>query len=130
MEAKRQILILEDVQLLVNTFYGKVREDNLLGPIFNARIQDRWPEHLQKMYAFWETLLLDEHTYHGRPFPPHATLPVEHQHFERWKALFTETVDSIFTGEKADEAKQRAAAIAKMFEMKVEHFRGNRGAIM
>lgn len=130
MEAKQQILTLTDVKLLVNTFYDVVRNDDLLSPIFNSRIEDRWAEHLEKMYTFWQTLLLDEHTYHGRPFPPHAMLPVGHDHFERWKALFTQTVDNLFTGEKADEAKHRAANIAKMFELKVAHFQGNRGAIM
>lgn len=130
MEAQREILDLDDVKLLVNTFYGKIREDDLLSPIFNNRIEDHWPEHLQKMYNFWQTLLLDEHTYNGRPFPPHATMPVKHEHFERWKGLFNQTVDELFTGDKAEEAKSRAANIAKMFEIKVAHFQGNSGAIM
>ena len=129
MEEKRRILTLYDVKLLVNTFYGKVREDELLAPIFNARIEDRWPHHLEKMYSFWQTTLLEEHTYSGRPFPPHATLSVEHQHFERWVALFTQTIDELFTGDKADEAKWRAAKIAQMFEIKVWHFQNNPGAI-
>ena len=58
----RDILDLEDVKQLVDTFYAKVREDNMLAPVFNERIQDRWPEHLEKMYRFWQTVLLDEHT--------------------------------------------------------------------
>lgn len=75
MEGKRQIANLDDVKLLVDTFYGKVRADALLGPVFDARIQDRWPVHLEKMYSFWQTTLLGEHTYTGRPFPAacHAT---------------------------------------------------------
>ena len=125
MEGEREILNLDDVKLLVDTFYSKVREDDLLAPVFNSRIADRWPHHLEKMYTFWQTTLLGEHTYSGRPFPPHATLPVAHQHFERWVLLFTQTIDGLFTGEKAAEAKWRAAKIAEMFEFKVWHFQNN-----
>ncbi|MGN6179239.1 MAG: group III truncated hemoglobin [Mucilaginibacter sp.] len=129
MEGKRQIAHLDDVKLLVDTFYSKVRADALLGPVFDERIKDRWPVHLEKMYTFWQTTLLGEHSYTGRPFPPHATLPVEHKHFERWVALFTQTLDELFTGEKAEEARWRATKIAEMFELKVWHFQNHPGAI-
>jgi hemoglobin len=77
------------------------------------------------MYSFWQTLLLEEHTYNGRPFPPHMNLPVGHEHFEHWLNLFTQTIDELFTGQKADEAKWRAANIAKMFESKIAYFRNH-----
>jgi hemoglobin len=129
MNEQRDITNLDDVKLLVNTFYGKVQGDDLLSPVFNSRINGNWAPHLEKMYTFWQTTLLGEHTYSGRPFPPHATMPVNHQHFERWVMLFTQTVDELFTGEKADEAKWRAQKIAQMFEMKVWHFQNHPGAI-
>lgn len=69
---KQDILTIEDVKLLVNSFYDKIRRDELLGPVFNGIIQDRWPVHLEKMYRFWQTVLLQEHTYFGSPFLPHA----------------------------------------------------------
>jgi hemoglobin len=47
---------LSDVRLLVDSFYEKVRGDNVLGKIFNDAIGDHWPEHLEKMYAFWQTV--------------------------------------------------------------------------
>ncbi|RYG01253.1 MAG: group III truncated hemoglobin [Chitinophagaceae bacterium] len=119
-----EILNLDDIKLLVNTFYEKVKEDEILGPVFNAKIQDRWPEHLEKMYRFWQTLLLEERTYFGRPFPPHAQLPVEWKHFERWMNLFTATVDELFIGIKADEAKWRAGKMAELFNAKIQHFKG------
>lgn len=122
---KDDILSLDDIKLLVDTFYGKVREDNLIGPIFNQRIQDRWPEHLAKMYTFWQTVLLGEHTYYGSPFPPHAQLPIEHRHFQRWLLLFGETIDNLFSGKIAKEAKLRADKMAQMFEYKIEHYRNN-----
>lgn len=119
------ILNIEDVKLLVNTFYDKVRNDNLLAEIFNDRIQDNWQVHLEKMYRFWQTVLLNEHTYYGSPFPPHAKLPVVQIHFDRWLFLFFETIDEKFEGEKAKEAKWRAEKMAEMFYHKIEYFKNN-----
>lgn len=119
----KEIKTLDDIKLLVNTFYSSVRKDEMIGPIFDEKIQDRWDGHLQKMYTFWQTILLDKHTYDGRPFPPHANLPVEREHFDRWILLFNQTVEQLFEGEKADEAKWRAAQMAKMFHSKIEYFR-------
>lgn len=119
----REITTLDDIKLLVNTFYSRVQKDELIGPVFNEKIQDRWEEHLQKMYTFWQTLMLDEQTYFGRPFPPHANLPVKKEHFDRWILIFSQTVDELFEGEKTDEIKWRASQMAKMFHSKIEYFR-------
>jgi hemoglobin len=123
MTTLRDITNIEDIQLLVNTFYAKVQKDDLIGAIFNEKIDDRWPEHLEKMYRFWQTILLEEHTYSGSPFPPHKQLPVEKQHFNRWMEIFTETVDSLYTGPLAEEAKLRGQNMAEMFNYKIEYFR-------
>ncbi|RUT68453.1 group III truncated hemoglobin [Flavobacterium cupreum] len=121
--ATQDISSLGDIKLLVNTFYAKVQEDDLIGPIFNERMLGRWPEHLEKMYRFWQTILLEEHTYSGSPFPPHKQLPVNQTHFDRWMEIFTATVDFLFVGKLADEAKVRAANMAYMFNYKIEYFR-------
>lgn len=118
---KSDIRNLTDIKLLVDTFYGKIRKDNLLKDIFNERIEDRWPEHLEKMYRFWQTVLLEEHTYYGSPFPPHAKLPVDRKHFGQWVQLFYETVDELFTGEKAERAKWQGERMAEMFQTKIEY---------
>lgn len=125
MAGQAEILSLEDIKLLVDTFYDRIREDELLGPIFNERIQDRWPIHLEKMYKFWQTVLLQEHTYFGSPFPPHAQLPVGHEHFAAWLALFNKTVDDLFAGEKASEAKWRAQKMAELFEAKIDYMKNH-----
>jgi len=119
---KNDIATLQHVKLLVDTFYGKVQTDELIGPIFNSVIKN-WQPHLEKMYSFWQTVLLHEHTYFGSPFPPHAKLPVSPAHFERWLFLWTNTVDSFFEGAKADEAKWRGQAMADMFMAKIDYFR-------
>lgn len=105
----------EDIQTLVDSFYAKVRVDELIGPVFNDVAKVDWNEHLPKLYDFWNDLLLGSDLYHGRPFPPHTVLGLEIQHFERWLQLFTATVDEHFTGLKALEAKQRALRIGQNF---------------
>ncbi len=126
MEMERpDINTLADIKRLVDTFYAKVKDDPLIGPIFKERIQDRWPEHLDKMYRFWQGILLGEQTYNGRPFPPHAQLSIDLEHFERWLALFRATVDELYAGPVADEAKFRANSIANVFYNKLRYFRDN-----
>lgn len=122
---KKEIQNIEDIKIIVDTFYGKVREDEMLADVFNNVIQDRWPQHLEKMYRFWQTVLLEEHTYNGSPFIPHVNLPVEKEHFDRWLKLFYATVDDFYIGEKADRAKWQGERMAQMFHMKIEHYRNN-----
>ncbi len=119
---KTEIQNIDHIRLLVNNFYGKVRQDELLGPIFNNLIQDRWPQHLDKMYRFWQTVLLEEHTYNGSPFMPHAKLPVNQLHFNRWMQLFTAVIDEFFWGTRAEKAKIQAQKMADMFLYKIQYY--------
>ena len=118
---KTDISTFEDIQLLVNTFYSKIRIDELLGGIFAGIISD-WEPHLQKMYRFWQSILLGENTYNGRPFPPHAKMRLQQQHFDRWLKLWHETLDENFSGPVADDAKMRAQSIANIFVSKIAYF--------
>ncbi len=123
MKQIKEIQNLDDIKLLVDSFYGRVRKDDLLKDIFDNVIQDRWPQHLEKMYRFWQTVLLGEYTYEGTPFPPHAPLPVSKEHFDRWIVLFESTVDTYFIGEKAERAKWQGNRMASMFLSKIEFYR-------
>lgn len=108
-----------DVRLMVDEFYGAVREDELLNPIFTDVAQVDWAHHLPKMYAFWNGLILDLPGYAGAPFPPHAVLPVNRGHFTRWLELFRATVDRLFIGPRAQRAKDVAGSIAHTFAMRM-----------
>jgi hemoglobin len=119
MNAPRDITTSDDVRTLVDSFYERVMRDDLLAPIFNDFAQVDWAMHLPIMYRFWESMLLGAGTYQGAPFPKHAVLPVQKEHFSRWLALFVETVDAHFSGSKADEAKGRAASIADTFAQRM-----------
>jgi hemoglobin len=121
----KDILDIKDIKILVDKFYSKVQANEVLAPVFEERIKDRWPEHLEKMYRFWQTVLLDEHTYSGSPFAPHAKLPLKEEHFGHWLNLFRETIDENFTGAKAEEAKWRADKMASMFYHKHQYFKNN-----
>lgn len=112
-----------EIEILVNSFYERIRKDELLSPIFEGIIQDNWPLHLEKMYRFWESLLLGKNTYSGSPFAPHAKMPIEAEHFERWLELFNTTVDDLFHGDVAEEAKNRASKIAFMFQHKIDYLK-------
>ncbi|GGW22229.1 group III truncated hemoglobin [Arenibacter certesii] len=112
-----------DIHRLVETFYSKIKEDPMLAPIFNEVIKEDWEVHIKKMYSFWGTVLLNKRTYYGNPFMPHADLPVEKIHFDRWLLLFNETRNENFEGEKAEEAKWRAQKMAEMFHHKIRLYR-------
>ena len=109
----------EDVRTLVDSFYARVGRDDLLAPVFNDFAHVDWSTHLPIMYRFWESMLFGAGSYEGAPFPKHAVLPVQKEHFARWLALFVETVNAHFTGPKADEAKGRAASIADTFAQRM-----------
>lgn len=112
-----------DIKIMVNEFYGKVRADEMLAPIFATRVDDgAWEKHLERMVDFWGTILLFQGDYKGNAFPKHVGLNIGAAHFDRWLLLFQKTVDEHFYGKKADEAKERAAKMAQMFSSKLQYF--------
>ena len=106
----------EDIKIMVDKFYEKVKLDSLLGPVFS---NVDWPHHLPIMYDFWSSMLLGDQTYKGNPLQKHLALPIQREHFSRWLVLFKETVDENFEGEKAEEVKMRADSIAGIFQYKM-----------
>lgn len=121
---KPDILTRADVELLVNTFYDHVQKNEVLGPIFNDVAQVDWGHHLPKMYSFWASIILGEHSYAGNPMLIHLQLSrlthLSETQFSEWLTLFTQTVDSLFEGENANEAKLRAGNIARLMLYKIE----------
>lgn len=120
---KHDITAREDVELLVNTFYSKVNENATLSPIFNEISKVDWPHHLPKMYSFWSSLLLGEQSYTGNPMVKHIDLSrqtdMTEVQFSTWLLLFNQTVNELFAGDKAEEAKSRAANIARLMQHKI-----------
>lgn len=87
----------ETIAALVDRFYAKVREDSLLGPVFNGAIGDHWPEHLATLTDFWTSVLLASGRYKGNPMMAHLAIPqMDQHHFSRWIELWGETTAEVF----------------------------------
>lgn len=122
--SKTDITTREDIILLVDTFYKKVKTDKTLGFIFNDVAKIDWQHHLPKMYSFWSSILLGEQSFTGNPMQKHVSLSkittMTSTEFSEWLLLFTTTVDELFVGETANEAKIRAGNIARLMLHKIE----------
>ena len=121
--AKPDITGRPEIERLVNAFYHRVRTDETLGFIFDRVAKIDWDTHLPRMYAFWETVLFRSGGYVGNPLAAHAKLAplteMGREQFDRWLALFCETVDDLFAGEKAEHIKNCAADMANVIHGRI-----------
>jgi hemoglobin len=102
------------IAAMVDTFYGKIRDDRLLGPVFAEAIGSDWTPHLTKMKAFWSTVLLASRTYKGNPMIAHLQLPrLTQGHFERWLELWRETAAALCSENVGSLFVQRAETIGE-----------------
>ncbi|ABS70227.1 globin (plasmid) [Xanthobacter versatilis] len=101
---------------LVQAFYAKVRQDALLGPVFDERIAD-WDPHLRRMCAFWSSVALMSGRYHGQPMEKHLPLPVDSRHFDRWLTLFEETAHDVCPPTAAAHFIECARRVAQSLEL-------------
>lgn len=104
----------DEIRALVHDFYGAVREDDLLGPIFAERI-DAWPPHLERMCAFWSGILRASGRYRGNPLEAHASIPgLEAHHFGRWLALFQVSAARTLSPGAARDVVARAGRMSRV----------------
>lgn len=125
---KKDIETREDVCLLVSSFYKKVRAHEILGPFFNTTIKD-WDAHLHRLTTFWESSLFMtrklEHKYLGNPLEAHVKVDRENHnsitemHFGLWLNLWFETIETLFEGEVAENAKRRARKMGTFLYLKI-----------
>ena len=108
---------------LVRTFYGRVRADALLGPVFEARIAD-WEAHFKLLTDFWHGVTLLSGRYHGQPMRAHIRLPIEGRHFDRWLEIFEATARDLCPPAAATMFIERARRIAESLEMGIAVTRG------
>ncbi|QRM53905.1 truncated hemoglobin [Sinorhizobium sp. BG8] len=90
------------IPLLVDTFYGRVRAHDMLGPVFEARLAGRWPEHMEKMKRFWSAVAFKDGGYGGKPVMAHQGIAgLQPPLFQAWLGLFSETLDDIAPSQEA-----------------------------
>lgn len=95
---------------VVHAFYGRVRDDPVLGPVFAERLDGRWPDHLERMCRFWSSVLMGTRSFRGDPMGAHVALPgIDPAHFDRWMGLFHLTVHDRLPGHLAADMHGRAA---------------------
>jgi hemoglobin len=104
------------IERVVHGFYTKVRQDPMLGPVFDARVKN-WDTHLQKMCQFWSSVALMSGRYHGSPMIKHLPLPVDAAHFDRWLDLFRQTVRELCPPAAQTHFIERAERIAESLEL-------------
>ena len=121
---KKDIKSREDIKILIHNFYTEIREEELLGPIFNAMIKD-WDQHLNLLVDFWETNLFFIKKYTGNPLAAHVKADKFHNnkinehHFGIWLNLWFRNIDALFEGENAQLAKNRARNMSTFMNMEI-----------
>jgi len=102
------------LRALVHTFYGSVRADPELGPVFESRLDERWPEHLERLVSFWASVLLAEGSFVGNPMMRHRAIgEMRPTHFARWLDLWDQAVTTSFEPSAGAVLRQRALAMAR-----------------
>lgn len=114
-----------DIKEMVDAFYDRIRQDSLVGPVFDTVVKVDWQKHLPRMYAFWTTVALHQAGYKGNPIEKHQDVArrvaLEEAHFDRWLTLFEETVDERFEGHVAELVKHRARVMSHVLLMNCSH---------
>lgn len=124
---KKDIETRADIEQLTIAFYEKVKLDATIGFIFTEVVPINWEHHIPVIVDFWESILLDNPVYKKNAMEVHYELnkkvPLQKEHFESWLRLFTSTVDELFEGKVAKEAKIRAGSIAGLMLFKMSSAR-------
>ena len=119
---KKDIKNRNDIELLINTFYERIKAEKNLSYIFNEVAHINWNKHLPHMYDFFENILFYTGKYEGNPYSIHHQLSkntsIDRKHFNKWIKLFNATVDELFEGEKASLLKQKTLSIANIMQKK------------
>jgi hemoglobin len=101
---------------LVDRFYAKVRQDPVIGPIFNEAVDD-WDEHLATLSAFWSSVMLTTGRYKGNPMAAHMKHPIRPEFFDRWLQIWGETVGEMFAPDAAAQFRHKAARIGESLKL-------------
>ncbi len=113
---QRDVIDEAGIAALVAGFYGRARQDAVLGPVFDAAVDD-WDHHLARLTDFWSSVTLSTGRYKGNPFGAHRPLALNPAMFDRWLALWRETARDVFTPPVAASFIRKAELIASSLSM-------------
>jgi hemoglobin len=115
----------DSLRELVHAFYDRVRRDPLIGPVFNQAVED-WPEHLDRLQAFWSSVMLGSGRYKGRPLPAHVrhSDSISSESFERWLALWKTVTEERFSPGAAAALQEKAGRIGESLSLGIAFARG------
>lgn len=116
----------ESLGQLVDAFYARVRQDELIGPLFNDAVHD-WADHLERLQAFWSSVMLTSGRYKGRPLPAHLQHSdrINSHSFERWLEIWGETTSEMFEPAIAAALQEKATRIAESLQLGIRFARGD-----
>jgi hemoglobin len=118
--ADRDISTRDDLEQVLRRFYRAAMQDELIGYLFTEVARLDLEAHLPVITDFWESVLFHRLVYRGNPMRVHHALhaasPLRPEHFERWVAIWHESIGELFAGPVADEARRRAAIIAQTMQ--------------
>jgi len=115
------------IDRMVETFYAQIREHERLGPVFEARLAGKWPQHLSTMKAFWQSVLLKTGSYKGKPVPAHMRLKtMEATDFGEWLELFRPVARDVSGPEAAREVILVAERVAQSLWLACFGFAGSK----
>lgn len=105
------------IREMVERFYSRVQEDDLLGPVFARHMSADWPEHLDRMVDFWSSVLLASGRFRGNPRARHDAIPgLRPEHFDRWLELFEDVVMDLFPRHVGQDILGRARRMRVVLE--------------
>ena len=106
------------LERLIPIFYARVRADADLGPVFDDAIDD-WPHHLDKLVAFWSSVMLTSGRYKGNPMIAHLKHKprITPELFDRWLALWAETTDAVMAPSAAAALQAKARRISESLQL-------------
>ena len=111
----------DDIERLVGHFYGRIRVDPVLGPIFASRIpddDDAWEAHMAHIASFWSSIFLKTKRFDGNPMAKHAGLQdLKPEHFTHWLEVFRDSAANTLAPDQAAAMYLMAERIAKSLQM-------------
>jgi hemoglobin len=115
----------EMIRDLVHAFYGRVRTEPTLGPVFEGAIGHDWDAHLAKLCDFWSSVLLMTGRFRGSPMAAHARRPdIKDAHFTRWLDLFAETAEALWPAPAAALVVEKSRMIGRSLQLGLAVSRG------